>query len=202
MPWEVLERDYLLSWLLAGIGQVGSLRKTLVFKGGTALKKCYLGDYRFSEDLDFSALEGAPAGDDMERAINEACKAAAGLLNEYASVRITCERYVERDPHPGGQEAFTIRARYPWQRRHQTRAIVEVSMDEKVVRPALSRAVIHEYGEPLCAKVRIYALDEIVAEKLRAILQHERRLQMRGWNRSRARCRWLSRSAGFWLLAS
>lgn len=51
LPWEVLERDYLLSWILAGIGQVASLRDTLVFKGGTALKKCYFGgDYRFSED--------------------------------------------------------------------------------------------------------------------------------------------------------
>jgi hypothetical protein len=28
-----------------------------VFKGGTALKRCYFGDYRFSEDLDFSLVE-------------------------------------------------------------------------------------------------------------------------------------------------
>lgn len=35
-------------------GQVDSLRETLVFKGGTALRKCDFGDYRFSEDLDFS----------------------------------------------------------------------------------------------------------------------------------------------------
>lgn len=33
-PWEVLERDYLLSWVLAGITNVDSLRETLVFKGG------------------------------------------------------------------------------------------------------------------------------------------------------------------------
>ena len=56
--WEVLERDYLLSWVLAGIDAVPELRRTLVFKGGTALKKCYFGDYRFSEDLDFSGREG------------------------------------------------------------------------------------------------------------------------------------------------
>ena len=31
LPWEVIERDYLLSWLLAGINQVASLRRTLVF---------------------------------------------------------------------------------------------------------------------------------------------------------------------------
>jgi predicted nucleotidyltransferase component of viral defense system len=30
------------------------LREHLVFKGGTALKRCYFGDYRFSEDLDFT----------------------------------------------------------------------------------------------------------------------------------------------------
>ena len=30
------------------------MRERLVFKGGTALKRCYFGDYRFSEDLDFS----------------------------------------------------------------------------------------------------------------------------------------------------
>ena len=38
LPWEALERDYLLSWVLAGIGQIDSLRDTLVFKGGTVLK--------------------------------------------------------------------------------------------------------------------------------------------------------------------
>ena len=30
IPWEILERDYLLSWVLVGIGQVPVLRDTLV----------------------------------------------------------------------------------------------------------------------------------------------------------------------------
>jgi len=80
-PWEVLERDYLLSWILAGISQVGSLRETLVFKGGTALKKCYFGDYRFSEDLDFSGVGDVPTGDAMEEAVQKACEVAAKLLD-------------------------------------------------------------------------------------------------------------------------
>jgi predicted nucleotidyltransferase component of viral defense system len=49
------------------------------------------------------------------------------------------------------------------------------------------RNIIHEYGEPLEAQVRVHALEEIVAEKLRAILQHVEKLQQRGWSRSRAR---------------
>jgi len=187
IPWDVLERDYLLSWILAGISQVDALRETLVFKGGSALKKCYFGDYRFSEDLDFSGLPDAPTGDEMAEAVQGACAAAARLLDEYAPVDITCERYTEREPHPGGQEAFTIRARLPWQRRAQTRVMVEVSMDEKVLKPTPMRAVLHEYGEPLEAHVRVYTLEEIVAEKLRAILQHVEKLEERGWSRSRAR---------------
>ena len=96
IPWEVLERDYLLSWVLIGISEVPMLRDSLVFKGGTALRKCYFGDYRFSEDLDFSALEEVPSGIEMERLVNEACETAIRLLDEYAPVEISCERYTER----------------------------------------------------------------------------------------------------------
>ena len=187
IPWEVLERDYLLSWVLAGIAAVPELSDTLVFKGGTALKKCYFGDYRFSEDLDFSGTTTVPTGAAMDKAMRTACATAAQLLNVVAPVGIVCERYTEKDPHPGGQEAFTIRARFPWQRQPTMRVMVEISVDEQVLLPAQHRRVIHEYGEPLEVEVKVYALEEIVAEKLRAILQHIERLEVRGWDRSRAR---------------
>ena len=180
LPWEVLERDYLLSWILAGISHVPALRDSLVFKGGTALKKCYFGDYRFSEDLDFTGILGVPTGEALLVAVGEACAAAAMLLDEFAPVGIDCTRYTERDPHPGGQEAFTIRARLPWQKEPTTRVMVEVTMDEPVIWPVTRRPVLHEYGEPIQADVPVYALEEIVAEKLRAILQHSRRLELRG----------------------
>jgi predicted nucleotidyltransferase component of viral defense system len=187
LPWEVLERDYLLSWILAGIDKVPALGDALVFKGGTALKKCYFGEYRFSEDLDFTGLPAVPVGRALFAAVEEACAAAARLLDEYAPVDIVCARYSEREPHPGGQEAFTIRARLPWQKEPTTRVIVEVTVDEPVMRPVTRRRILHEYGEPIQAEVQAYALEEIVAEKLRAILQHERQLEARGWSRSRAR---------------
>lgn len=187
LPWDVVERDYVLSWVLAGISRVDALRDTIVFKGGTALKKCYFGDYRFSEDLDFSGLEGAPTGDAMEQAVRDVCTAAAKLLDEYAPVELVCERYIESRPHPRGQEAFAIRARLPWQRQPQTRVMVEITMDERILRPASRRKVLHQYGESLETDVLVYALEEIVAEKLRAILQQVDNLAGRGWSRSRAR---------------
>jgi len=53
IPEGVLERDYCLAWFLVGLGQ-SRLGQILIFKGGTALKRCHFGDYRFSEDLDFT----------------------------------------------------------------------------------------------------------------------------------------------------
>ena len=187
LPWEVLERDYLLSWILAGITRVEILQNSLVFKGGTALKKCYFGDYRFSEDLDFTGVGSVPTGTAMEAAVKEACVRAVQLLDPYAPVEIHCERHTERDPHPGSQEAFDIRARFPWHRQPHTRVMVEVALDEKVLRSPLRRPILHDYGEPLRLEVATYSLDEIVSEKLRAILQHARALESRGWVRSRAR---------------
>ena len=51
---NVVEKDYVLGWLLAGIFQHAALKDSWVFKGGTCLKKCYFETYRFSEDLDFT----------------------------------------------------------------------------------------------------------------------------------------------------
>ena len=59
IPEAVLERDYCLAWFLVGLSR-SRVRAKLVFKGGTALKRCYFGGYRFSEDLDFSLAEELP----------------------------------------------------------------------------------------------------------------------------------------------
>ena len=56
----MVEKDYVLGWMLWGIGTDPLLSTTWVFKGGTCLKKCYIDTYRFSEDLDFTVLESGP----------------------------------------------------------------------------------------------------------------------------------------------
>lgn len=187
LVWEIHERDYLLSWILAGIAQVDILSKTLVFKGGTALKKCYFGNYRFSEDLDFSAVSGVPRGEAMEEAMREACSIAKGLLDPYAPVEITCARYREKNEHPGNQEAFDIRARFQWQHEPLTHVIVEIAVNEPILLPYKERSILHGYEEPLDAQILVYSLEEVLSEKLRAILQKVKVFEKRGWVRSRAR---------------
>ena len=54
---QVIEKDYVLGWVLAGIYQHTALSEAWIFKGGTCLKKCYFETYRFSEDLDFTVTE-------------------------------------------------------------------------------------------------------------------------------------------------
>jgi len=48
---QVVEKDYVLGWLLWGIGSDSALSQHWVFKGGTRLKKCYIETYRFSEGV-------------------------------------------------------------------------------------------------------------------------------------------------------
>ena len=66
---DVIEKDYAQSYVLAGLMSRTALRDTLVFKGGTALKKMFFGSYRFSEDLDFSAIH-APNREELEEIIS------------------------------------------------------------------------------------------------------------------------------------
>ncbi|MBI4994622.1 nucleotidyl transferase AbiEii/AbiGii toxin family protein [Candidatus Peregrinibacteria bacterium] len=53
-PPHIAEKDYFLALVLKLISE-SSLGNITVFKGGTAIHHCYLDQYRFSEDLDFSA---------------------------------------------------------------------------------------------------------------------------------------------------
>ena len=50
---EIIEKDYLIELTLFYISRDDYLKNAFIFRGGTALKKIYFSDYRFSEDLDF-----------------------------------------------------------------------------------------------------------------------------------------------------
>lgn len=108
VPYWILEKDYVLGYLLYGMAQVGALRETLVLKGRTALRKFYFAEYRFSEDLDFSAV--VPPSD-FDTALHEAVLATEAQLQEEGPFAVTLERLTLRDPHPTGQDAFTVMVR-------------------------------------------------------------------------------------------
>jgi uncharacterized protein len=185
-PQLVVEKDYALSYILAGISRQDMLKDRLVFKGGTALRKVFFGDYRFSEDLDYSAIE-APKGKTLRASMESAGQEAKRLFLEQGPFEVIVRRYEERDPHPHGQEAFIFHVQFPWHPSPLCRIKVEISHDEPVILSPDVRPLIHGYQERLTADIRCYALTEIVAEKLRTLLQTHRKLMDRGWTRPRAR---------------
>lgn len=184
--WETIELDYTLSWILAGISEHPLLKNNLVFKGGTALKKCYFGDYRFSEDLDFSEI--TPSNDqELEQAVIEVCNATQNKLAELGFFSFEVKRYMEKSPHPFNQIAFMIKAQLPWHRKPMCNIKLEISRSELLhFKPEFCK-LLHEYGEPFDYQILTYKLEEIITEKFRAILENQERLFKKGWVRSRIR---------------
>lgn len=185
--WDIVEKDYALSYVLKGITEQPDLMHTLIFKGGTALKKIYFEDYRFSEDLDFSAIN-APKGQALENALLDAIEIARRHLHVHGPFELKLLRKPERSPHPRGQEAFNVHIKFP---EHPTNSLcvikLEVTHDEPVVLPVAYFPLFHAYEEQMAVVVACYHIEEVIAEKLRALLQTHEKLVARGWNRPRAR---------------
>ena len=51
---EIIEKDLYVHGLLSNLFSDHYFKENFLFKGGTCLVKCYLGYYRFSEDIDFT----------------------------------------------------------------------------------------------------------------------------------------------------
>lgn len=189
LGWEIVERDFALSWVLIGLAQVESLRDRLVLKGGGCLKKCYFGSYRFSEDLDFTAVE-APTGAKLERSLQLACERMVETFAERGPMGFVLERHEERQPHPRDQECFVVRLGLPWHRPERAstwpKVKLEISYDEALLWSVARRPLLATYQEP-DLELAAYTLEEVVAEKLRAILQSQAMLEQRGWVRARSR---------------
>jgi len=52
---SVVEKDYALTWILCALSKT-KYKEQFIFKGGTALRKVYFPDWRYSEDLDFTVI--------------------------------------------------------------------------------------------------------------------------------------------------
>jgi predicted nucleotidyltransferase component of viral defense system len=187
LPQYVVEKDYALGHLLAAMVAVPLLRDQLVFKGGTCLRKAYFADYRFSEDLDFTARSDLEC-DDLLTALGQACQEMQSSLLAFGPFEVTAAQERHRAPHPLGQCSLRVRVQFPWMRSPDCSLKVEVTADEPLLLTPIERPLIHQYsGESVAATLAIYALEEIAAEKLRAFLQARQHLDDRGWNRNRPR---------------
>ena len=153
----ILEKDQAITVALGVFAELPAAR-SLAFKGGTALGKVYFAGYRFSEDLDFTALSdvASDVADATDRVIAAGNRAGIRFLG------------IERQPT--GPRGRRLRVRYEDFNGHPNSIRVEISVREKVLRPAESRAIRDPYrvlSKP--ARIPTMALPEILAEKVRAL---------------------------------
>ncbi|MCC5830343.1 MAG: nucleotidyl transferase AbiEii/AbiGii toxin family protein [Phycisphaeraceae bacterium] len=176
---HVIEKDYVLGWLLAGIHQHPALRDHWVFKGGTCLKKCYFETYRFSEDLDFTLRD--PSHIDVDFLLATFAQIAEWIY-ERSGIEIPPDRMkFEVYTNPRGLESCQGRVYYKGPatysgKRSMPRIKLDLSADELVVEDPVTIPVRHDYSD--CPEdgmsIQSYSYAEVFAEKIRALKERTR----------------------------
>ncbi len=160
---RVIEKDYVLTWLLTEIA--GSpLAGYLAFKGGTALKKIYFPEYRYSEDLDFTVVRAIDA-DEIPSALQQALNrlaASQGFQFEMQEARIE-----KRD---GSLTAY-VDFVGPLQARLGSRDIkIDFTLAETTLFPVNPMPILSGFSDRIDRTMPTYALEEILTEKLCAVI--------------------------------
>lgn len=175
VPPDTVDKDYVLGHFLSVFSKY--YNEDLVFKGGTCLRKCYYEGYRFSEDLDFSSFKNGFQLDikKLENIIKE--------LQSETGIHFFCEP-IKQLVHNNVPKGLQVKIRY-WGANHlknqqptpperwHTKIKLEVSTDELIVLQTPARQIVHPFSDTLCGadSINCYTINEIVAEKLRALKQ-------------------------------
>ncbi len=180
MDEAVIDKDWILGHFLNAMFSFSDVSENFVFKGGTCLRKIYFKDYRFSEDLDFTLFDKSFVIDDafLKKIIKEAER------NSGAKFHLKDVKQQIHEDIPQGYEVtilFWGAFHKPNQRvlpfnRWQTKIKLDISFSERLIMKPERRPILHPYSdkEKIRNKVPVYPLNEIVAEKLRSLMQRNR----------------------------
>lgn len=156
------EKNYVNSWLLWGIF-TSDYGNNLLFKGGTALSKLYFPQsWRFSEDLDFG-VEGEYQGS------KQALRSLLDRITDRCGIEFTIREHHEsqQDHYPTHYVDISIQYRAVLD--HPNTTSVDVMVDEHVAFDPVQHT--HEYEDVPAFECQAYSVEEIFAEKLRAVYQ-------------------------------
>ncbi len=166
---DIVEKDYVLGWVLWGIAAHSELSRNWIFKGGTCLKKCYFETYRFSEDLDFTVGRGGPIDpSELLRIFSE----IAERIYDEAGIEIPRDALRFDAGSGGAYVEGRIYYRGPRNPRGDLPRIkLDLVADEVIVQPPVLRPIAHPYPDELPGTPQIYCygFEEVFAEKLRAM---------------------------------
>ncbi|MCG2782505.1 MAG: nucleotidyl transferase AbiEii/AbiGii toxin family protein [Candidatus Altiarchaeales archaeon] len=151
LPIGIIEKDFVLTYILKRIYE-SELKDRLVFKGGTALHKLYL-HKRISIDLDFTELK--PVRIDELKAVIED-KEIGSKVKEINKTN----------------SSLRIVLSYVSVLEYKNKIILDISKREKPILKLITRRLKSPYFEEI--EVLTFQLEELIAEKIRAIIQRNR----------------------------
>jgi predicted nucleotidyltransferase component of viral defense system len=175
---STIDKDWALGHFLDAIFTIQDIREKLIFKGGTCLRKCYIPDYRFSEDLDFTSK------DKGFRLTGNHLNEIASLLNHRVGMLTHIESLkdlVYKDQLVGFEAVIKFwgsdhprNETPPPPQRWQTKIKIEIILYELVLFPIQNRDIVHEYSDKLtdhAKQIRCYSIEEVLSEKIRCLVQ-------------------------------
>ncbi len=192
---DLIEKDLILHQLLLDLSKNEFFRENFVFKGGTCLIKCYLGYFRFSEDIDFTWKNQEKFKEmskkEIRKYLSSVTSETGAIFEEIAKKRgldFKCIKnnrdYVELG---GGSKTLTFKVWYDSEILN-SRSFIKVQInfledmrfppEKNVLKSLLDRHVeepevlfpeeYKEYSEHI--PFETYDIKEILCEKIRSIL--------------------------------
>lgn len=155
-----LEKDYVLTEVLKSLSQVSTLSELLVFKGGTALRKVYFADWRYSEDLDFTVKR------DMKKVeLRQELDRWYRQVEQASQVRLATKMLHKPDGYARVRAQFIGPLSYPGM------IFMDLSFDEPLCLAPDRRKVLAAPFSSEGQKLLVYPLEELLAEKMRSLLE-------------------------------
>ena len=155
----VVEKDYALTWILYGLANT-EFKKHFIFKGGTALRKIYFPEWRYSEDLDFSVSSKF-----SDAQLKEVIEAIDKYTRDRAGINLLI-RSLHSNP-----EYAQIKIQFIGSLNSRNTIKVDISFNELIVLSPANKQIHSEYSDMEKRNLFVYPLEEILAEKIRSIIQ-------------------------------
>jgi len=173
-----VQKDYVIGWLLRAISSHSELSKW-IFKGGTCLKKCYFETYRFSEDLDFTIpkeleIDKVSIQSNLDDVATE-IESKSGLTFPRNDWKI--EEYENKRGNVSFQVKIPFDGPLKLPPKSLQRVKFDLTQDELLVDEPAMLDLHHAYTDKLepAPQLRSYSINEILAEKARALVERNGR---------------------------
>lgn len=170
-----VQRDYAFGWLLSAFYQPDNpLQQLLILKGGNCFRKAYFEHARYSNDLDFSTQVEV----DPQRLLNglkQACviaRSRSGIEFLVDESRVSEKRMADAESRFFEARVY-FRSFYGADEDLRLRVNLDFKEFDAIFLPIQTRRLIHSYSDSAqCqAELRCMKLEELLASKLRALLQ-------------------------------